>query len=156
MFFISVRSSKPKPPQIAHFLLVKNWNVISLHVECIASSHVSVPMEQTAQERHYPMPISLHFHCLDYHCTTISGPCGPSLWSPFKSSPYSSVLGSETKDGCSRSLLSVFCSKKKVSLLFCKPRALVCMLALVSVQSLQSMSEAHSVLRPLSWWMAYL
>lgn len=72
------------------------------------------------------MPISLHFHCLDYHCTTISGPCGPSLWSPFKWSPYSSVLGSETNVGCSRSLLSVFCSKKKVSLLFCKLRVLWC------------------------------
>lgn len=60
-------------------------------------------------------------------------------------------LGLKPRMDCSRSLLSVFCSKKKVSLLFYKPRALVCMLALVSVQSLESMSEAHSVLRPLSW-----
>lgn len=113
MFLISIRSPKPKPPQIARFLLVKDWRVISLHVECNRFFPRQRAYGEDSTGKHYPIPILWHFHSLDYPCTTIPGPCGPSLWSPFKSSPYSSVHESETKDGCSRSLLSVFCHKKR-------------------------------------------
>lgn len=113
MFLISIRSSKLKPPQIAHFLLVKNWSGISLHVECNRFFPRQRAYGEDSTGKNYPIPILLHFHSFDYRCATIPGPYGPSLWSPFKWSPYSSVLGSETKDGCSRSLLSVLCHKKR-------------------------------------------
>lgn len=113
-------------------------------------------MKRIAQGQHYqsyPHIVTFLNFCLSY-CTTIPGPRGPSLWSHFKWSPYSTVLRSETINGCSRSLLDAFSHKKNVSLLLWKLYALVCVLALLSVQSLPSMCEAHLVLRPLSRWMA--
>lgn len=152
MFFLSTGSTKLKPPQVPPRPPAspgrERQYYLSLHAECICFFNIFTLVNLwKAQNLHCPISMLLCFCISVYCCSPISGPHGRTSWSQFKWSSYSSVLRPKT-NGCSRSLVSVYSHEKKnVSLRFWELCALLCMLVLVSVQSLQSTCKAHLVCR---------